>query len=304
MEKFFVADSYKNMKIVGEPFLNDKGKMVIKVQDTCDRCGGLGIVVSRVENGQPIPIPVDGGVCYKCNGTKVVTKIVRAYDEKEYNRLKAANERNRAKKEEKKQARIREYTENAEKYKQEAALKLDFGNDKKVYVVYGDNTYAIKDTLKEMGAKYNTVLNWHFSAPVDGLPEGYDLCAFDFDELYNYHINTGVATIKDDAKNIIAERIDGLIEPVVSEFYPAEEKERIRNLRVTVKNIYGFDGYYGYTHVYTFVLKDYVFVWMTSKGLNLNIGDEVDLTGTIKKFEEYNGINNTYLTRCVVKTIN
>lgn len=123
MEKFFVADSYKNMKIVGEPFLNDKGKMVVAVQDTCDRCGGLGIIVSRVENGMPIPIPVDGGICYKCNGTKVITKVVRAYDEKEYNRLKAANERNRAKKEEKRQAKIREYTENAEKYKQEAALE-------------------------------------------------------------------------------------------------------------------------------------------------------------------------------------
>ena len=82
MDKFFVADSYKNMKVISEPFENEKGKMVVKVEETCDRCGGLGFVVSRVENGKPIPIPVDGGICYKYNGTKVVAKIVRGCSEK------------------------------------------------------------------------------------------------------------------------------------------------------------------------------------------------------------------------------
>ena len=28
MDKFFVADSYKNMKVISEPFENEKGKMV------------------------------------------------------------------------------------------------------------------------------------------------------------------------------------------------------------------------------------------------------------------------------------
>ena len=31
MEKFFVADSYKNAQIIGEPFENEKGKMVVKI---------------------------------------------------------------------------------------------------------------------------------------------------------------------------------------------------------------------------------------------------------------------------------
>ena len=61
MEKFFVADSYKNMKVIGKPFENEKGKMVVRVKDKCPRCSGRGIIVARVENGQMIPIPVDGG---------------------------------------------------------------------------------------------------------------------------------------------------------------------------------------------------------------------------------------------------
>ena len=60
---------------------------------------------------------------------------------------------------------------------------------------------------------------------------------------------------------------------------------------------------YGYTSVYTFTSEDYVFVWMTSKTLDIATGETVDLTGTIKKFDEYMGIKNTYLTRCLIKPI-
>ena len=43
---------------------------------------------------------------------------------------------------------------------------------------------------------------------------------------------------------------------------------------------------------------------MTSKcDLGLAVGETVDLTGTIKKFDEYMGIRNTYLTRCLIKVI-
>ena len=42
MEKIFVADSYKNGEILGEPYQNIKGKMVVKVKMPCSRCGGTG----------------------------------------------------------------------------------------------------------------------------------------------------------------------------------------------------------------------------------------------------------------------
>jgi hypothetical protein len=42
------------------------------VKVVCDRCGGHGIVYTRVENGQPVPAHPDNGVCYKCHGNKVV----------------------------------------------------------------------------------------------------------------------------------------------------------------------------------------------------------------------------------------
>lgn len=39
------------------------------------------------------------------------------------------------------------------------------------YVIWGDDTYAIKDWLKEQGCKFNPVLKWHAPEPIE-LPEG------------------------------------------------------------------------------------------------------------------------------------
>ena len=294
MEKFFVADSYKDMEVIGEPFKNEKGRLYVKVKGACPRCGGSGNYSYN---------PKDGTRCFGCNGTGIAVQKVRAYTEKEYTRMKAANERARAKREAEKEAKARDLVENAAKYKHEVALKLGFGEDEKAYLVYGDDTFAIKDKLKELGARFDPTLKWFFSKEVE-LPEGYKLCAMSFDELYNYNPQSKWAEFKEDAKAIVSRRIAELKGPSTSVYYPGAEKERIRNITAKVDSIRGFEGMYGYTSVYTFTSGDYVFVWMTSKcDLGLAVGETVDLTGTIKKFDEYMGVAQTYLTRCLVKKV-
>ena len=294
MEKFFVADSYKDMEIISEPFKNEKGRLYVKVKGACPRCGGSGHYSYN---------PMDGSRCYGCNGTGISVQKVRAYTEKEYTRMQAANERARIKREAEKEAKARDLIENAQKYKHEVALKLGFGEDEKAYLVYGDDTFAIKDKLKELGARFDPTLKWFFPNKV-ALPEGYNLCEMSFDELYNYTPQNKWAEFKEDAKAIVSRRMVELKGPSTSVYYPAAEKERIRNITAKVDNIRGFEGAYGYTSVYTFTSENYVFVWMTSKcDVNLAIGQTVDLTGTIKKFDEYMGVKNTYLTRCCIKSI-
>ena len=294
MEKFFVADSYKDMEILGEPFENEKGRLYVKVKGVCPRCSGSG----HYSYNQ-----MDGTRCYGCNGSGISIQKVRAYTEKEYTRMQAANERARAKREAEKVAKARDLVENAAKYKHEVALKLGFGEDEKAYLVYGDDTFAIKDKLKELGARFDPTLKWFFSKEVE-LPEGYKLCAMSFDELCNYNPQSKWAEFKEDAKAIVSRRMAELKGPSTSIYYPGVEKERIRNITAKVDSIRGFEGMYGYTSVYTFTSGDYVFVWMTSKcDLGLTAGETVDLTGTIKKFDEYLGIKITYLTRCVVKKV-
>ena len=294
MSKWYVADSYKDMEQIGDAFENEKGKMYIKVKGVCPRCSGSG----HYSYNQ-----MDGTRCYGCSGTGVSIQKVRAYTEKEYTRMQAANERARTKREAEKEAKARDLVENAAKYKHEVALKLGFGEDEKAYLVYGDDTFAIKDKLKELGARFDPTLKWFFSKEVE-LPEGYKLCAMSFDELYNYNPQSKWAEFKEDAKAIVSRRMIELKGPSTSVYYPGVEKERIRNITAKVDSIRGFEGMYGYTSVYTFTSGDYVFVWMTSKcDLGLTVGETVDLTGTIKKFDEYMGIKNTYLTRCLIKPI-
>ena len=294
MDKIYVAPSYENFEIISEPFKNEKGRLYVKIKGACPRCGGSGNYSYN---------PKDGTRCFSCNGTGIAIQKVRAYTEKEYTRMKAASERARAKREVEKEVKARDIIENAAKYKHEVALKLGFGENEKAYLVYGDDTFAIKDKLKELGARFDPTLKWFFSKEVE-LPEGYKLCAMSFDELYNYNPQSKWAEFKEDAKAIVSRRIAELKGPSTSVYYPGVEKERIHNITAKVKSIHGFEGMYGYTSVYTFTSGDYVFVWITSKcNMNLAVGDTVDLTGTIKKFDEYMGVAQTYLTRCLVKKV-
>ena len=80
--EWFTAKSYENWTLVGAPY-EKNGKMYSKARTKCSRCGGTGIMASRVENGIIIPIPVDNGICYKCLGRKYEEKEIRLYTEKE-----------------------------------------------------------------------------------------------------------------------------------------------------------------------------------------------------------------------------
>jgi hypothetical protein len=188
-------------------------------------------------------------------------------------------------------------------YKHQIALKLGFGENEKAYLVYGDDTYSIKNELRKMGARFDPTLKWFFSQPVK-LPEGYKLYEINFDEVYEYNPIAKWAEFKEDAKNIVSRRIAELKGPSTSKYFPAVVGDRVRHLTARLAASRGFQGMYGYTFVFTFISGDYVFVWMTSKPLiDFAIGETVDLTGTIKKFDEYMGIKNTYLNRCIVKKI-
>ena len=293
MEKIFVADSYASGQIIGEPYKNLKDKMVVKVRMKCPRCGGSG----NFSYNQ-----MDGTMCYGCMGSGVVTNEVRAYTEKEYNTMKRANERAKERKLEAKAAKEKDLIDNAETYKLEVAKKLGFSDEGKIYIVCGGDTYAIKDQLKELGARFDYTFKWFFSKEVE-LPEGYKLCEVGFDEVYDYEPRTKWATFKPNVKDILSAKLLESNPPKTTKFYPAAPKDKI-SVTAKLASVRGFDSMYGYTYVYTFTLDDYVFVWMTAKNLEIEDGSTVELSGTIKGFEDYQGRATTYLTRCKISIKN
>lgn len=296
MEKWFVAPSYKNAELISVDETNRKAH----IKEKCDRCGGLGIIVARVENNQPIPIPVAGGVCYKCNGTGEIDKWVKAYTEDEYDKYMNSQARAKQKKadaeEARKQALINKSEENLR------ALLEKFGyesNDPKVYIVYGGNTYSIKDELKGAGARFNPALGWYFTKETQ-VPEGYALAAINFYELYEWFPLSKRIELKEGTKDYIQNYLFSLQPKSNSEFV-GEIKERLRGLKATVTGIRSTEGYYGTTFIYSFKSGENVFVWFSSSCKDIEEGDEILLTGTVKDHKIYNGIKQTVLTRCIIK---
>ena len=71
MEKYFVAESYKDAEVVKEPFENEKGKMCVKIKVPCKRCDGTGHYSYN---------EMDGTRCYGCGGSGTNIITVRAYN--------------------------------------------------------------------------------------------------------------------------------------------------------------------------------------------------------------------------------
>ena len=291
-----VAPSYANAEILK---IDEKTKKAY-IKEKCPRCGGLGFIVSRVENGQMIPIPVDGGICYKCNSEKYIYKWVKAYTEEEMNKYLASQERVKERKAEKAELERQEKL-NKSKENQEALL-VKWGYDVEnplIWLIGGGSTYEIKDQLKEMGCKFNPAFGWYSNHPID-VPTGYRIVSINFYDAYVWYPLSKRFELKDNAKEI-ADAAKATLEPESHSEYIGEIKERLRDLKVTLTAVRSFDSFYGTSFIYTFTYGENVLVWITSSCKDIEEGEEILLTGTVKEHSEYKGIKQTKLSRCIIK---
>ena len=284
-----VAPSYANAEINRVDEVNRKALIV----ERCDRCGGTGAYI----------VPgIFQGTCFKCNGAGVVSQWVKAYTPSEYEKYLKAVARAKERKQEKREAEARSNEEHSEENRAEALAAFGYDADNPaVYLVCGEDTYAIKDELKRLGGHFSPALNWYFTKPVE-LPEGYQLVARDVSQFFTWNCQTKKFYPADEAKENAAAARASIRTESKSE-YVGEIKERLRDMRVTLTGCRGFDTAYGYTILYTFKLGENVLVWMTKSEQNVEVGQEYILTGTVKKFEEYNGVKQTHLSRCILKEV-
>jgi len=296
-KNYKIAPSYHDAEIISID--EEACKAHIKIK--CPRCNGLGFIVSRVENGVMIPIPVDGGVCYHCKGEKYISKWVKAYTEKEYERYMKAQERAREKRQEKEEARIQALKDNSEENKKAILAKWGFDvEDPAVYLVTG-NTYDIKDELKERGGRFNPALNWHFTREVE-IPEGHELVKVAFDEVYDWMPMVKRIELKENAREVAAAaRISAM--PESKSEWVGEVKERLRSLEVVLTGARECSSYYGDSTLYTFDYGDNKLFWFTTSipKVEMIVGHSYLLTGTVKKHDERDGVKQTQLNRCILK---
>lgn len=288
---YYVADSYKNMERVGDPF-ESNGKMYTEVVGTCDRCGGTGIYATRVENGHPVPHPAYGGVCLKCGGNGKVAKVIRLYTEKEYNSAQKAKEKRQAAARERAIARAEERKANAFSKWLE---RNGFDSEGNTYIVYG-NTYPIKDELKKRGYKFSKELKWHGAAAVE-IPEDCYVDQVNWTSIFEWNELTFEANFTEEGFNFL----EKLFASHSEGDFVGEVGERLRDINVVFKGSSSFEGYYGITNVYKFDYNGAQLTWFTQSDKDLQEGARYILTGTVKDHKVYGNIKTTYLSRCIIK---
>jgi len=299
MAEYFVAKSYENYERVGEPF-EKSGRMYTKAKCKCDRCTH-GVYAIGVHNGELVPHPAYGGVCLKCNGTGFIEKTIRLYTAKEYAVVEKAAERRAKEREETRAQEAIERAARAEQLKQEWFAKNGFNSDGQTYCVFGDDTYAIKDHLKELGCKFSPLFMWHSPEPLD-VPVGYGMFGVMYDDYMTWDAESGNMIFKEDAKEKIERCFDETKEPSLSE-YVGEVGERLRNLTVVFSSRRGFNGKFGWTNIFTFKCGDNVFTWFTSSEPEIEVGNTYDMTATVKKHEEFRSVKTTVVSRCILRAI-
>lgn len=291
MKEYFIAKSYQSYERIGEPFLNDKNKLVTKVRTKCPRCSGKGIIIARIENGKPIPIPVDGGICYSCLGRKYIEKTVRLYTKSEFENMEKANEKAR----EKRQAEQEERMKREFAHRRQIWLETNgFNENEETYIVLG-NSYSIKDQLKEAGWRYNGQLRRWMKGEQTGVPAGYEVLKISAAEIIEFSA-WGEGHFFSDAKNIIDSYEKKIIPEEPSEWI-GEIGKRI-TISVTLVRIGSYQNQYGISNIYNF--KDEngnILVWFSKVDLKKDIDDTFNLTFTIKDHSEWNGKKNTVITR-------
>lgn len=251
---------------------------------TCQRCGGAGASDKWLYTGR---------TCYDCGGSgkSATPHIYKVYTPEYQAKLDAR----RAKRNEK---RIAELEANAEQTRKEWLDKHQFNENGDTFKILGD-TYAIKDELKALGAKYDSFLGWHTKTSLEGFKSAkINILDIANETLYGYAMNYTV-----DLEKLIAK--DKPVEQEQTSEYIGNVGDKI-DMIVTLDHVaYWLNKFREWEHNYTYLysFKDdngNVLVWQTSKGLEIDDGEKVTIKGTIKEHNEYKEVKQTVLTRCKI----
>ena len=291
-----VAKSYVGYEYDETKAYEKNGKMYVSARCKCDRCNGSGIAISHVCNGQPVPYVNDGGICYSCNGAGYFRKEIRLYTDKEFEQMEKASAKAAEKREAAREQKMKAgYANKRAKWLEENG----FNENLTTFVYFPADSFEVKDSLKDAGFKFNYSLLWHAAM----VPTGYEESCIEvpFNEIGEFSA-WGEGHFNPDVKRIIEDKIKKA-RPASKSQWIGEEKDRIVDLPVVLVSIHGFETRYGYSQVVKFLNGDNIITWFTAVDIKFEPGDNILLSGTIKKLDEYKGEAQTIMTRCKLKSL-
>ena len=292
MREYFENQEEVIKRVKNEPRVHfvkvDKNGTTVFVDNSCSRCGGSGVI--------PYYGHIDNGTCFKCGGNGLGgSEEIKIYTDEYGAKLKSQ----RAAREEAKRQKL---IEESVDWNKEWMEREGFNENGITYLILGD-TYAMKEELKQNGAKFNYLLGWHVAdaKEYDAAPVTIEqvthttwngrLCYIDNDEEATEMINK----LKDDAEKAIkaarGEHIGEYIGTV------GERREFVCKL----VGHFTYDTYYTYSgevnHIYKFEDENGdIVVWKTSSYLD-DEKTEYRFTATVKEHSEYKGEKQTVVNR-------
>lgn len=293
-----VANSYVGYEYDETKAYEKNGKMYVSARCKCDRCT-KGVYVTRVENGQPVPHPAFGGVCLKCGGSGVITKEVRLYTDKEFEKMEKASIKAAEKREAAREQKMKaEYANKRAKWLEENCFNENFTT----FVYFPADSFEVKDSLKDAGFRFSKILLWHIA----NIPEGYEdkVVEITLDQVAEIGA-WGEGFYRPDARTFVDDILKNCrpVEESTSEWL-FEEKERFYDYAVVLKSIRGMETRFGWTTLIKFEDNcGNILDWWTGTDVKAEVGDRVLLTGTVKSHNEYKGIKSTTVTRCRLKIV-
>lgn len=284
--RYFVADSFQGYELIGVPY-EKSSKLYSKARAQCDRCI-KGVYVTRVENNQPVPHPAFGGVCLKCKGTGYIDKEIRLYTEKEKEAMVRAKQR-------KTEKQVQEKLQKAEEKKREWLEKNGFSAEGITTIYVGQDSFDIKDELKEKGWQYSGYIGWHIGQINVSDYDAEKIVELPVEQLAAFSLY-GDGSWLSTAKNTVNQIRDSR-RPQSKSMWIGEEKGKIDSLPIVVKRISGFMSKFGWTNIVTLLSGDDIITWITSTDIKLAEGENYYLSATIKEHKEYKSEKQTLIIR-------
>lgn len=281
------AKSYENMTVLGEPYKRD-GKMYVRVQSLCPRCGGTGNFSYN---------PLNGSTCFRCSGSGKEIKEVRWYTESQRAALdKAAEKRTNVRAAKVEECRVRFAAHNAFGFGDDNFITLYKGDEGEIQEFFGRR----RDENGHCIARYNTIFQWYSPStlpiPTD-LPNTITPVRLDWDTVRD---ETDDENLTMKANEEVIKIVESLIREPSRSTYQGTKDEWLEHNVVIIRNV-SLDSSYGSTHLHVMEDEDgNQYVWTTASK-NLAEGSSMRMRMKVKDHREYNGVQQTIVYYCKVK---
>lgn len=178
-----------------------------------------------------------------------------------------------------------------------------FNENLETYVYFLDNSYEIKETLKDDGFRFNKVLYWH----TPELKEEYSdkTIKVALDEIAEISA-WGTGYYKENAKDYIEKKMFDARGEKEGEWLgdPALDVDKKITVIATLVDIVEVSTRFGMTQLVKFVdeLGNSI-NWWTSVEIKYEVGTKLSIAGTIKGFDRYKNKKITVMKRCKLSEV-